>query len=470
MFSNPLIQRYRYSVMRPRQLWIYATIYAIIIFLLLMLNSAAGNTAKDIYIQFLVFQVLILFVWTAYNSGSAIGEEIADNSYDFFRMLPLSAHQKTGGIIIGKNLVSGLFAAINFILLLLLGMAGKVRFSLLYQTVLILIAGTLVINLTSLLFSINVKKRNSNSRVAIILLVIITAPFLIGATAALCDEEISESTAVRFYQTRIPVLLFITMIFLYLSGWAYQGILRRFTKEKEPLFSGKGAILFAVGSELILLGLYFAYLTGRARYTMTYLSFWAMSLFVILWVAGGASRTFDKYFENSQFIKIQSGSGRKSLLSFIRHCNLSLAIVLFVVWSVFAIGAALKAKVAPVQWGYMLFILFCSYMLLLLLLELWLIYRNDSEKIGILLGFLAILYLILPPILSGVLESELVAVISPLGLIGYMLENKHISLIMLNTVAIIHILLCVFPVLFIGKRYKEIIEVRQMMLLSVTES
>ncbi len=295
IFSNPLIQRYRYSVMRPRQLWIYATIYAIIIFLLLMLNSAAGNTAKDIYIQFLLFQALILFIWAVYNSGSAIGEEITNKSYDFFRMLPLTAHQKISGIIIGKNLINGLFAAINFILLLLFGMAGKVRFSLLYQTILVLIAGTLAINLASLLFSLNVKKRNSNSRVAIILLVIITAPFLIGATAALCDEEISESTAVRFYQTRIPVLLFITLIFLYLSGWAYQGILRRFTKEKEPLFSGKGAILFAVGSELILLGLYFAYLTGRGRYTMTYLSFWAISLLVILWVAGGASRTFDKY-------------------------------------------------------------------------------------------------------------------------------------------------------------------------------
>jgi hypothetical protein len=39
MFNNPLILRYRYSVMRPRQFWVYITMYILAITLLLLINN-----------------------------------------------------------------------------------------------------------------------------------------------------------------------------------------------------------------------------------------------------------------------------------------------------------------------------------------------------------------------------------------------------------------------------------------------
>ena len=91
--------------MRPRQLWIYITIYVSVVVLLLYINYTGykyqemynNNTEKlsiSLCYQFLILQALLLWIWGAYNSGSAITNEIRGNSYDFFRMLPLSAGKK----------------------------------------------------------------------------------------------------------------------------------------------------------------------------------------------------------------------------------------------------------------------------------------------------------------------------------------------------------------------------------------
>ena len=137
MVSNPLIQRYRYSALRPKQFWVYVTIYISIILLLVSINYSGykyqtffGDITefyKSLYYQFLTFQVLMLFIWSAYNSGSAIKEEILNKSFDFFRMLPLPAHKKAIGILIGKNLLVLLFGAINLAFLIYFGLAGKIN-------------------------------------------------------------------------------------------------------------------------------------------------------------------------------------------------------------------------------------------------------------------------------------------------------------------------------------------------------
>ena len=134
IFNNPLIRRYRYSLMRPRQLWIHLTIHVSIIILLLYINYIAyeyqgiyENTTKlflSICYQFLILQLIILWIWGAINSGSAITKEITGNSYDFFRMLPISAGKKTIGILVGKNLIIMLLAIIDFILIIVFGKLG----------------------------------------------------------------------------------------------------------------------------------------------------------------------------------------------------------------------------------------------------------------------------------------------------------------------------------------------------------
>ena len=154
MVRNPIIQRYRYSTLRPKQLWIYVTIYISIILLIVFINYSAYKYQdsfeditefyKSLFYQFLAFQVIILFVWSAYNSGSAIKEEILNKSFDFFRMLPLPAHKKAFGILIGKNLVVLLFAAINLAFLIYFGLAGKISINLQGQILLILISITII--------------------------------------------------------------------------------------------------------------------------------------------------------------------------------------------------------------------------------------------------------------------------------------------------------------------------------------
>ena len=182
IFSNPLIQRYRYSVLRPKQLWIYATVYISIILLIIFINysgykyqtlSFSGDITvfyRSLYYQFLTFQVMLLFFWSAYNSGSAIKEEILNKSFDFFRMLPLPAHKKALGILVGKNLLVLLFGFINLVFLIYFGLAGEININLQGQILLALISTAILANLASLLTSINPAKKGKSSGTGLILL------------------------------------------------------------------------------------------------------------------------------------------------------------------------------------------------------------------------------------------------------------------------------------------------------------
>ena len=175
MANNPLIQRYRYSILRPKQFWVYVSIYISIILLIVFINYTGYKyqtffesiTAfyESLYYQFLTFEVIILFLWSAYNSGSAIKEEILNKSFDFFRMLPLPAYKKALGILIGKNLVVFLFAAINLVLLIYFGLSGKVNINLQGQILLIFLSITILVNTTALLASINPAKKKKSSSI-----------------------------------------------------------------------------------------------------------------------------------------------------------------------------------------------------------------------------------------------------------------------------------------------------------------
>src|SRR5512146_2960051 len=98
ILSNPLIRRYRFSLLRPSNLWIYLVIYASVIMLLLFINglavSATGEVVlsdklyRALYAQFLMIQAIILWGWATFNSASALRDEHLNKTYDFFRLLP----------------------------------------------------------------------------------------------------------------------------------------------------------------------------------------------------------------------------------------------------------------------------------------------------------------------------------------------------------------------------------------------
>ena len=165
MMNNPLIERYRYSQLRPRQLWVFLAVYLVVIGLILLINASIYKYQdafhdwteffRALYYQFLILQVVILWIWSGYNTGTAIKEELLQKSYDFFRMLPMSAKDKVVGIIVGKNLVPLLLAMVNVVFLFVFGVIGDVNAILREQFLLVLISIGLAVNMAALMVSMH---------------------------------------------------------------------------------------------------------------------------------------------------------------------------------------------------------------------------------------------------------------------------------------------------------------------------
>lgn len=475
MADNPLIQRYRYSTLRPRQLWIYVAIYISIILLIVSISYSAYKYQalfknivelhRNLYYQFLTFQVIILLIWGAYNSGSAIKEEILNRSYDFFRMLPLPAHKKALGILIGKNLVVLLFGAINLILLVYFGTAGEININLQGQILLTFISITILINSTSLLSSINPTRKNKSSGILFILLsIFFLVPMMINAVVALSSINELESYSVYFFKMKIPILLLISFIAMYFSCWVFKGILRRFTLEQEPLFTRKGALLFLLGYIFIAAGLYYNYIP-KGRPEIVY-SYWLVTLMPVLAIPVGSLRNLDKYIEYSRFIQGQCRSRKTSIAPIVRHSNLALAITLFAIWAISSAATLVYAGYAFAEIGtnlYNIFTLLTCYLFLVLLLETYVVYNPVSGKIGLLLGFVTALYIILPFILSAIFDNDIIYVYSPAGFFASLFDRSDLVRGARTSYWLINLLFCVFPALLVWKRYNYVLTLRQKM-------
>jgi len=474
ILNNPLIRRYRYSLMRPRQLWIYITIYIAVIALILFINYTAyqyqewfGNQIrffKGLYYQFLILQVIVLCILAMINSSSAIKDEVNGKSYDFFRMLPISAGKKAAGILVGKNLVVLLLAGVNFLLLIILGMLGRMDSVLLGRYFLAVISVAVLTNSVALLSSINpAKAKKKNNIVLFIVLGFIFAPFVISSIGiAIRRINIFENVTEKFYTIELPVLILISLVALYFSCWAVKGILRRFTREDEPLFTRIGAYIFMLGFEFVLFGLFYEYLNEGAQRT-NYL-YWLISFLPVLLVPIWSLRSFDRYLEHSGLIQSKSAGNKNLVSAFLRYSNLLPVLVLFTIWTVGSIVTALMTGQGLLYNLYYIVILFSFYLFLMFLLELYVVYKPVSDKIGLLLSFITIVYLFLPLILSGILDNKEVYLYSMLGFCAHVLSNKSAPGFLVQTgILLINITLCTIPIMLIWKRYKHILAVRQKM-------
>lgn len=359
ILNNPLIQRYRYSSLRPSQLWIYVTIYISVIGLLLFINYSFHTIVGDsiinkkfynnVYYQFLFLQVVILWIWATVNSRAAIRDEISDKTYDFFRLLPLSALQKAVGILVGKNLLVLILASINFLFIVIFGLLGKVRGFFQLQVILLLLSTALFTNSVTLLSSITTPKRKKKTRIVVwILLLIFFGPFLLNFLFlpfyAMSEIQRAEDYLVGFYNIEIPILLLITLISLYFSLWNMLGIIRRFTFETEPLFSRKAAFLFLLGYELIAIGLFFPHLSENE--TVIYF-FWLVSLVPVVLIPLGSLKNFDNYLEYCGLLRDSRSSGKNMTSTLLVHSNLTLALGLFAMWVIFSVLMSIISKANP---------------------------------------------------------------------------------------------------------------------------
>jgi hypothetical protein len=429
--------------------------------------SSPQELCRSIFFQFLALQAIILWICSPFSAASAVKEEITGKTYDFFRMLPLSAYQKTTGILIGKNLVVLFLGAINCLFLIFFGSAGGLSANLQIQVLFVLFSIMILANSIALLSSINPdQKTKTNNVLALILFVYFLGPFFIVPIYISSEIKELEAVTARFFFIEIPLLILISLIALYFSCWAIKGILRKFTREDEPLFTREGALIFMLGFELILLGLFHYYLvpnkTNPTNINFSHL-YWAISLLAIFAIPFGALRSFDRYLEYIGLIRAKSGSNINTISRILLHSNISLALGLFVIWSAFSAGVILMSRMEFLPGLYKIWILFTFYMFLTLLSELDILYRPLSKKIRYLLGFIAAVYAILPLILAAIFESQAICAHSPFGIFMTIVERPYTRMPSLTSVWIVNVLLCVVPILLIWKRYSHILKLRQKM-------
>ncbi len=472
MLKNPLIQRYRYSLLRPSHVLVYLTIYISVVLLLLFINytlyiyqdtfSSPQELCRSIYSQFMAFQVMLLWIVGPFSSASAVKEEITGKTYDFFRMLPLSAYQKTTGILIGKNLIVLFLGAINCLFLIFFGSAGGLSANLQIQVLFVLLSIMILANSIALLSSINPsQKTKTNNALAAIILIYCLGPIFIVPMYISREKIELETVTAWFFAIELPLLVLVSLIALYFSCWAIKGILRKFTREDEPLFTRKGALLFMLGFEFILLGLFYHYL-GKEETEISY-AYWMLSLLAAFAIPFGAIRTFDRYLEYIGLMRGQSGLKLNSISRILLHSNISLVFGLFVLWSVGTFVAILLSNMELLRGLYRIWIVFTFYIFLTLLLELDTVYRPLSKKIRFLLGFIAAVYVVLPPILGAIFESETLYVHSPCGFFWAIVEEPYIDMPSLTSVWGLNIIFSVISIMLISKRYNHILKLRRKM-------
>ncbi|NQT92229.1 MAG: hypothetical protein HQ559_05675 [Lentisphaerae bacterium] len=464
MQSNPLIERFRFSLMRPRQFWVYLGIYITVAVLILLINISFelnksffgfNHLCFSLFVQFSTLQIIILWVWASVNAGSAIRDEIRDKSYDFFKLLPMPAWKKAVGIMVGKNLVAHLLGTVTFLLLVGAGLLADVSIGSLSELVLLLVTVSIFLNLVALVASTQQQQKKTNRNMNALWLVILVF-FLLGPIIGLFGELFDDGSVAQF---TIPFfcwhprgLLLISALAVYSSVWLFKGVCRRFRAEREPLFTRAGAILFMLGFLLVAFGLYSPHLEGEDGMRVA-VSFWAVAVVVSWLVALATAHRFDSYVE-----KAYSNSSAWSFM--LKQSNLAAALPLGTMWLAAAIVAAISADIAVADALLWLLPIVAFYAFYVLLTELFVVYSPVVRNVHVLLAFVGLLLAVLPLILGGLFQNPLYLG-SPFGYFGYLIAEQGKDMEALHAVWIVYLLLSALATRLVVSRYREVLRLSQ---------
>ncbi|MDD5491496.1 MAG: hypothetical protein PHV60_02285 [bacterium] len=472
MENNPLIQRYRYSLLRPKDIWIYSSIYIGIVSLILFISylivwPSVNDSGKSVvtvhqgvYAVFAVLQIIILWLWGSYNTGSAIPNEILRKSYDFFRLLPSTPLQKATGVLFGSNLITYALGLVNFILLIIFGFLGGINPLSLFSSLLFLIAMTLLLNSFSLMSSINPslkQRRNINQVSKLIVLGFFLLPYL---SMFIINSKFFSSD-VTFFFLKIPSGIFTSLVVFYFAGWILSGVIRKFRYEGVPLFSPAAAVLFLVGFEVLSLGIFWPYYKQEMMYEASRI----VPLFTLFILSAGTLKDHSKYLEISRSILIDRYSGKLSNINrFLLQSNLSFSIGLFIIWSLFTFITSFAVQGSIVSNLFTVLNFFTFIMFFVSLFELNILCSQKYRKIWLLLVFMGLLSLFLPLILAASLRSDTVYIHSFFGYISSFVTAKDLLInnIMLQVkVLLVNLILCFITFYIIYKNYIEILKLRK---------
>lgn len=487
MLNNPLINRYRCSSLRPKQFWVNLFVYGLVVGIILLVNCLSfevplmsnltdAAVIKKFFVtlagQFFVFQIFIAWFWSGYNSGNAIKDEITGRTYDFFKMLPLTAFQKTTGILIGKNSVSSIFFMTNFVLLFFFAVKGGIAFQLQLQYLLFLICSTFLVNGIALLAATFYKvKSKTTSFVALFCLFWFVGLPVMGLVMSCSEDQLLETIFCAFYMIRIPLIILIALICLYLGIWAFIGCLRRFTYENEALFTRKGAVLFFTGYLCVALGLFWNPLMEAASSDSItnvqgwYFLLWIVSFLPIFWLPFSSGKKFDEYIEYGGKNLLTEQKMKLQWTDLLRYSNVTLWLGLFGLWAVFVLCVGIYFGLFLGLILQVVMILFSFILVLFLLLEVYILFSPCLKNIKVLLLALLMSYLFLPLIIGNLLHNDAIIQCS-LFSFSMFFElckdgSKFIALPM--TALKVNIFLILIEIYLIVGRYKKILEVRERM-------
>ena len=260
-----------------------------------------------------------------------------------------------------------------------------------------------------------------------------------------------ETVSGTFYGLELPVLILTALVGLYFSGWSFKGVVRKLNYDREPLFTRAGAFLFMFATEIVLLGLFYKYFESDITVWPVFLTSSAILCTLTMF---GMLRNFDGYLEHSR-------GGKSALSYFVVHSNITTAAVLAVIWTGFAITAMFFAGVNRIGNITSLAVLLSFYVVIVALVELYAVNNPAYKKIGILVGFLGVLYFILPLIFAGVFDNEIFINYSAFGYLINLIENENERSLAIDiSICVINVLLAMLPGFFIILRYERLSKIR----------
>lgn len=424
---NALAGRYAFSQLRPRNLGIAIGIYGCTVIVMAMVLSVVGSLPwretrfdfKAFYGGLLVLQVILLWGLCMYLSSSIVSDEIAEKSIDFFRLLPVTPHERIIGLLVGRNLLLLLLGLINGVLVFFSGLLGGVSIFTLAQTGLLIVAGSCALMLAGLLSSVaQVKKRSRLGSIGFVVVCVYLLPDLfwfVGPWASLVPSEMQRS----FYGFSVPLLPLASAVIIYFAVWFYVGLVRRFLNERSPLFSPSGAVGFMVGFVFLLIG--FIWPQFENRHDSAYLDLWMFLIHILvlplLLLAFASSRSYDQLAES-----VAAHDPAPRVWSM--NSNLAPSTVNLLIW-ISAAGFSLPLNQGFTVWNVLAMASF--WIVLLLLIEAILMSEPLTDYFKRLGAFLALMYIILPPLLAGLMKEDALAWFSPIGHFGMLRAQTWIQ-------------------------------------------
>lgn len=466
MAGNPLIGRYRYSLMRPMQFWVYVSIYIGVVAILLFVNYSIyeyrqmydnqANLNKSLYCQFLGIEIIMLIFWGLFNSAAAIRDEKVEKTYDFFKALPLSAAKKMTGILIGKNLVMLLLGALNLGFVIFYATRAEVPPVFQLQIILLLLLTAVLANSIGLIGSLcATAKPNKAGKVGTIIVILFLAPMVLQGLFAVSLLEKIQDVKAKFYTVEIPVLLMAAVAVGYFCFWSILAGLRKLNRDDESALRKIQAYFFTIGYVAIVFGLFYPYFKSWNEELR--IAYFLLTIFPALIIPLSALSSFSDYLEASgsrQMIKRISGLSlicRSNMCLFIGHFLLWAATVMFVEYQ-----TGTKSLLLPI-----IAVMFTFLVVLILMLEVMMVYEGTNKKIGLLLVFIVGVYIGLPPIASGIFENSTFYLHSPAGFLVGALSEWYFESALLARIAAVNILLSIVPLLLVIRQYSAIVSTRR---------